>query len=81
MKSRRTRFIATVGISLGLMMLLNIVFTDSPSLAIAAQSGCHSVVLEGHVTGEFPEFSGVLSGDLQGTIDVVLDRGYAEAMR
>jgi hypothetical protein len=59
--------VAVVGIILGLMVL-------TTTLVQAAEtSGCHWVVLEGHVTGEFPEFSGVLSGDLQGTIDVVLD--------
>ena len=53
-------------------MPLNMVFTDSQYLAVAG-SGCRSVILEAHVTGEFPDFFGVLTGDLQGTVDVVLD--------
>ena len=72
MKSNTRHLIAIVGIGLGLMMPLNMVFTDSQYLAVAASS-CHTVALEAHVTGEFPEFSGVLTGDLQGTVDVVLD--------
>ena len=63
MKSNTRRFIAIVGIGLGLMMPLNMVFTDSQYLAVAG-SGCHSVVLEAHVTGVFPNFSGVITGDL-----------------
>ena len=73
MKSHTGRFFAIVGIGLGLMMPFNMVFTDSPYLAVAGQSGCHSVVLEAHVTGVFPNFSGVLTGDLEGSVDVVLD--------
>jgi hypothetical protein len=73
MKRNTGRFFAMVGVSLGLMMPFNMVFTDSPNLAVAGQSGCHSVALEAHVTGVFPNFSGVLTGDLQGSVDVVLD--------
>jgi len=72
MKSNTRHLIAIVGIGLGLMMPLNMVFTDSQSLAVAG-SGCHTVALEAHVTGEFPDFSGELTGDLQGTVTVVLD--------
>jgi hypothetical protein len=53
------------------MMLLNMVFQDSQDLAVTG-SGCYTVTLGGHVVGEFPYFSSVLSGNLQGTIDVVL---------
>jgi hypothetical protein len=60
--------VAVVGIVLGLMALV----TTAPVQA-AGPSGCHTVALEAHVTGEFPYFSGVLSGDLEGTADVVLD--------
>jgi hypothetical protein len=73
MNSNTRRFIAIVGIGLGLLMPLNRVFTDSPDLAVAGESGCHSVVLQAHVTGVFPNFSGVLTGDLEGSVDVVLD--------
>jgi hypothetical protein len=72
MKSNTRRFITIVGIGLGLMMALNMAFTDSQYLAVAGESGCHTVVLEAHVTGEFPDFSGVLTGDLEGTVDVLL---------
>jgi hypothetical protein len=72
MKSNARRFTAIVGIGLGLLMPLNMVFTGSQDLAVAG-SGCHAVVLQAHVTGEFPDFSGVLTGDLEGSVDVILD--------
>jgi hypothetical protein len=41
MKSHTGRFFAMVGVSLGLLMPFTMVFTDSPNLAVAGQSGCH----------------------------------------
>jgi hypothetical protein len=73
MKSNERRFAAIVEIGLGLMMALNMVVTDSQYLAVAGEFGCHTVVLEAHVTGVFPNFSGVITGDLEGSVDVVLD--------
>jgi len=60
--------VAVVGVVLGLMVLAATTLVQA-----AGQSGCHTVALEAHATGEFPYFSGVLSGDLEGTADVVLD--------
>jgi hypothetical protein len=48
-----------------------------PSLAVAGDSGCYTVVGTISETGFFPNFSGVISGDLVGTTVTTIGFGGA----
>jgi hypothetical protein len=59
----------------GTVCWLMVPATATPARA-EEPSGCHAVDVEAHITGVFPHFAGTISGDLQGSVDVVLD-GFA----
>jgi hypothetical protein len=44
-----------------------------PELAVAGQSGCYTVEFETHMSGIPPSYTGVVSGDIEGTIDASID--------